>query len=86
MAETRKITRFEIQDPDGTLTDITPDVSSIEIMKAKPSLWQRLVDLWYYRKLRKLMKLSLNVTFSVGVHDVAKTYDPYARYKYDHRN
>lgn len=67
--------------PDGTLTDITSDVKYVNFQKERLTLWQRLVD-WYYRwKMRRLRKK----VFSVTVDFVMK-YDPWAEYKYQHRN
>lgn len=92
MAKHGKHIKFEIESASGTLTDITSYVSAVNIQPAPPSLWQRIKDWWFRRKLKRALKklkdgVTVEINLEMGDGTAISKRIPYQDY-YDwlHRN
>jgi hypothetical protein len=67
---TKKLIKFEVESSSGTLTDLTPLVTSVEMKPYKPSLWKRLYNWpwwqWFtFKTNRAWKKLSKGATIEI---------------------
>lgn len=67
---TDKIIKFEIESSNGTLTDLTPFVKSVELKPYRPSIWRRLLVWVYwqwfkYKADKAWKKLSKEITIDI---------------------
>jgi hypothetical protein len=70
MATSRKLTSVKIETSSGTLTDLTPFITSVESKPYKPSIWRRLFIWiewqWFsYKANRAWKKISKEVALEI---------------------